>query len=209
MKPPISNRLGRVALFVVLVLLLPPFACGDDDDDNSETGDDDTHTTPIDDDNDTNSVADDDDDDTFSDDDNDNDTTDDDDNDDSTPVECGTVIRGDLEWTQCDNGEDINHYVAQTWAQNLHFDGKNDWRLPTKWELAALYDESRTIESGCYIPVHIAEPFYLSCSHVWVADVASWWDEMSWTVGFSKGDLTIMHREAEDRIRALAVRDLN
>jgi len=188
-------------IFLALALTLIS-ACknsGDDDDDDDDN-------EPADDDDDAN---DDDDDSTPADDDDDDDTLPDDDTgDDDTEEPCDTVIVGPLEWAQCDNGEDINHYDAIAYVKLLELDDKTDWRMPTRAELQSLYDESFTQDTDCYLPAHITEPFRLSCSWLWTGEVVSIYEDLAWTVGFSHGTVTIEIRDNSSRLRVLAVRDL-
>lgn len=188
-------------IFILLLALLLTFATAcknstDDDDDNDAPADDD------------NGDDDDDDDTTPADDDDNNTLPDDDTGDDDTEEPCGTVIIGPLEWTQCDNGEDINHYDAISYVKLLELDGKNDWRMPSRAELQSLYDESFTQDTDCYLPAHIVEPFRLSCSWQWTGEVVSIYEDIAWTVGFSHGTVTIEIRDNSSRLRVLAVRDL-
>jgi hypothetical protein len=71
------------------------------------------------------------------------------------------------EWAQCDNGADIDHYQAAAYVENLVLEEHDDWRLPDRAELLALYDETYEYNTECYLPVHIVEPFYLTCTFVW------------------------------------------
>jgi len=60
----------------------------------------------------------------------------------------GGVIRDNesgLDWTQSDNGADIDWHQANAWC-NQRGDG---WRLPSVDELAALYDESGQLATSC------------------------------------------------------------
>jgi hypothetical protein len=172
------------------------FACDDDDDDNNTNAPDDDDNND-DNDNDT-SPADDDDDDT---------TPPDDDDDDSTP-NCTTVVRGSLEWSTCDNGADISEYDSEAYVANLVLEGKDDWRMPTRAELQTLYDESFTQETECFLPVHIVEPFDLSCAWVWSGDIWEAYPTIGWVVGFSHGTVTIELRDLTEKVRCLAVRDV-
>jgi hypothetical protein len=192
--------------FAALLLLAAIFALvlacsSDDDDDNDTESPDDDGEVDDDDDNDDNDES------PADDDTADDDTTDDDD--DATPPECHTVIRGSLEWAQCDNGADIDHPGALSWAATLEIDGKTGWRLPKRAELQALYDAAREIDTDCFIPAHIADPFYLTCVWVWTSEyLAGFEGEVAWVVGFSQGTVTIQETVALINMRALAVRDL-
>ena len=47
-----------------------------------------------------------------------------------------------LNWTQQDNGSDVNWNQANAYCSNLRLGGYSDWRLPTIDELQAIYDPS-------------------------------------------------------------------
>lgn len=205
-----AKWLWAIVLLATLLAIGAIFACGDDDDDDNDADDDDADDDVADDDTSDDDVIDDDavDDDVMDDDTTDDDTFDDDTGDDDTTIECETVIIGNLEWTQCDNGYDINHYDAETYAADLDLADFDDWRLPTRQELLGLYDEDFTQDTACFLPAHIIEPFHLSCSWLWTGEVAPWYDEIAWSVGFTHGTVTIDLREGDQRHRVLAVRDL-
>ncbi len=192
-------------LFVLLVTIFLSAGCScsdDDDDDNDDAavGDDDE-----DDDSDDDNDIDDDDDEV------DDDTTDDDIVDDDTSnVDCTqTVERGDLEWSICDNGEDITHGDAVTYVEQLELGGHDDWRLPSWKELRELYDESREIDTDCYIPAHIVDPFVISCVWAWGAEtVVLSGEEMAMRFGFSHGSASLWGSDDGRDSRVLAVRDM-
>ena len=47
-----------------------------------------------------------------------------------------------LEW-QCESPGPMNWHAAQSYAQSLSINGKDDWRLPTARELETLLDRNR------------------------------------------------------------------
>ena len=47
-----------------------------------------------------------------------------------------------LEW-QCESQGPMNWHAAQSYAQSLSINGKDDWRLPTARELETLLDRNR------------------------------------------------------------------
>ena len=57
-----------------------------------------------------------------------------------------------LEW-QCDSPGRMNWYDAQTYAQSLSINGKDDWRLPTASELETLLDRTILLDRTVYRPV--------------------------------------------------------
>jgi hypothetical protein len=139
----------------------------------------------------------------------DDDAADDDADDDASPDCTQTVVRGNLEWSMCDNGADTTHDDAASWVAHLELGGKNDWRLPTIQELQALYDESREIATDCYIPAHIVDPFVLTCVWVWSSGtVIISGEQMAMAFGFSHGSTAPWGGDVSSRMRALAVRDM-
>jgi hypothetical protein len=141
----------------------------------------------------------------------DDDTVDDDEADDDTaePDCTQTVVRGNLEWSMCDNGADINHPDAETYVAQLDLGGHTDWRLPTVAELKALYNESREIDTDCYIPAHIDDPFVLTCVWVWSSQKTdAFGEEIAMAFGFSHGSKSPWGGDVSANIRALAVRDV-
>ncbi len=65
-----------------------------------------------------------------------------------TVVGDGTIIdnRTGLMWAQRDNGSDIDFPGAERYAARLTLGGHRNWRLPSRDELLALYDESLKLE---------------------------------------------------------------
>jgi len=156
------------------------------------------------------------DDDTTADDDADDDAADDDAVDDDTadddtaePDCTQTVVRGNLEWSLCDNGADITHGEAESYIAQLELNGKTDWRLPDMTELKALYDESREIDTDCFIPAHVVDPFALTCVWVWSSKtVVISGEELAFVFGYSHGSSAMWGADDARYARALAVRDV-
>ena len=150
------------------------------------------------------------------DDDDDNDASPTDDDDDASPTDddddasptCETVTRGSLEWSQCDNGADIDQPDAVAWAANLNLGGHTDWRLPTRAELQPLFDPTQSLVTACYLTVHIAQPFFLTCKWVWTSEVWQQEQDIAWIFDFGSGTSTIYDKNTSDNKRALAVRDI-
>jgi uncharacterized caspase-like protein len=73
----------------------------------------------------------------------------------------GTVLdtQSNLMWAAKDNGYDIkDHSNAKRYCENYRGGGYSDWRMPTRVELAGLYDKNkpRTRPGGRYKTVHVA-----------------------------------------------------
>ncbi|HOG17022.1 MAG TPA: caspase family protein [Syntrophales bacterium] len=75
--------------------------------------------------------------------------------------EDGTVLdtQTNLMWAAKDNGYDIkDHGNAKRYCENYHGGGYSDWRMPTRNELAGLYDQNkpRSRPGGKFNTVHVA-----------------------------------------------------
>ena len=63
----------------------------------------------------------------------------------------GTVLdtKTNLMWAAKDNGSDVNWPGAKSYCENFFAGNYKDWRMPTKDELASLYDAQQTREAPC------------------------------------------------------------
>ena len=63
----------------------------------------------------------------------------------------GTVLdtKTNLMWAVRDNGRMINWADAKYYCENYRGGDYKDWRMPTQYELAGLYDENKTYKSDC------------------------------------------------------------
>lgn len=66
--------------------------------------------------------------------------------DDGTVLDTGT----NLMWADKDNGVDIQWAAAKTYCESFTAGGYKDWRMPTKNELAGLYDSSHRDGQGLH-----------------------------------------------------------
>ena len=79
--------------------------------------------------------------------------------------------RTNLMWAAKDNGSDINWAIASAYCENYRGGGYKDWRMPTKDELAALYDEEISREKeGFQFTMHITELIDITACCVWAAE---------------------------------------
>jgi hypothetical protein len=120
------------------------------------------------------------------------------------PTCADTSVRGGLEWTVCDNGDDISHYCAACYAETLTVGGKSDWRLPTLDELRSLYAPGNTRVTECGSTADIADPFVLSCFYAWTGVLEG--SAAAYGVDFSLGTVQVRDRSSRESARVLAVR---
>lgn len=60
-----------------------------------------------------------------------------------------------LMWPLQDNGTDISWPAGQEFCEGFSLGGFNDWRMPTRDELASLYNVKAADSSEYYITLHI------------------------------------------------------
>lgn len=88
----------------------------------------------------------------------------------------GTVLdtRTNLMWATMDNGTTINWQNAKSYCENYRGGGYTDWRMPTQYELAKLYDSKKSQPKECLFmthDIHVAtELIEISCFCVWAAE---------------------------------------
>jgi hypothetical protein len=84
----------------------------------------------------------------------------------------GTVLdtRTNLMWAANDNGSDISWADAKSYCENYRGGGYSDWRMPTRDELAGLYDSAKTNITANGFPARLTELIWLSAPVVWASD---------------------------------------
>lgn len=109
----------------------------------------------------------------------------------------GTVIdfRGKKIWIQKDSYQELKKWInweeAQDYIRNLNrkkFAGSDQWRLPTKEELATLYDEDKSVEWNYYWTrnvVHIDPIFGNSSCCYWSSQ--SHKEKFAWGFNYIRG----------------------
>ncbi len=90
----------------------------------------------------------------------------------------GTVLdtKTNLMWATRDNGSIINWTDAKYYCENYRGGDYKDWRMPTRDELAGLYDAAKTYKSDCGDgrDVHLAtELIRIRCGWVWASETRS------------------------------------
>lgn len=134
----------------------------------------------------------------------------------SSPIGDGTVEINGLEWTAYDNGEDIDHNCAEHYVADLDYDGKDDWRLPTIAELAALYDSSDPQPVNCEeYQANINDAFVITCYLMWSNEEGEYPGTQGYKAysfigaeGQLEGSEQILEFDHRPNMRVLAVRDL-
>jgi len=78
-----------------------------------------------------------------------------------------------LMWAAKDNGSDISWTNAKVYCESYNGGGYTDWRMPTKQELASLYDEKKTRQAPCIetFSIHVAsEAIVSTCFATWTSE---------------------------------------
>jgi hypothetical protein len=86
----------------------------------------------------------------------------------------GTVLdtQTNLLWASKDNGSDINWQNAKSYCGSYRGGGYSDWRMPTKNEMASLYDATKTYRSICGYDLHLTELIRLTCVYVLASETS-------------------------------------
>jgi hypothetical protein len=84
----------------------------------------------------------------------------------------GTVLdtKTNLMWAAKDNGSNINWMDAKSYCKNYRGGGYKDWRMPTRDELAGLYDADKPYKSDCGYDVYLTGLIRLTCAWVWASE---------------------------------------
>jgi hypothetical protein len=121
----------------------------------------------------------------------------------------GTVLdtSTNLMWAAKDNGSNINWANAKSYCENYRGGGYTDWRMPTQYELAGIYDagkKSKNLPTGdCRGGYHITKLIHLTCCCPWTSE---WRDSQCGYFRFGSGTLIWIDQSADIRLRALPVR---
>ncbi len=80
----------------------------------------------------------------------------------------GTALdtKTNLMWATKDNGSNINWSDAKSYCENYRGGGYTDWRMPTKFELKSLYDDSIFGNNG----YHLTKLINLTGAFVWSSE---------------------------------------
>jgi len=111
-----------------------------------------------------------------------------------------------LMWASEDNGKSINWKNAKRYCDNYQGGGYKNWRMPTKDELAQLYDNKKSYKPAQYtkLDVHLTELIRLSTPWPWASSPSSDWRALYF--GFDTGIKNIGYRTESFAKRALPVR---
>jgi len=76
-----------------------------------------------------------------------------------------------LMWAAKDNGEDIDWSDAKSYCENYRGGGYTDWRMPTRVELAGIYDDSKITGYGFNdYPIRVTKLIKITDLWVWASD---------------------------------------
>jgi Protein of unknown function (DUF1566) len=121
----------------------------------------------------------------------------------------GTVIDSatGLEWTQADNGNDINWKQSDEWCSSLG----DRWRLTTTAELTGIFDSSGTLNTPCGgNTCMVSSKFHLTGSNYWTSEHEGrerWiGPRAAWSVNLRIGNRESSYERWISDIRALCVR---
>ncbi len=112
--------------------------------------------------------------------------------------------RTGLMWAQNDNGQNITWGDAKSYCDNYRVGDYTDWRMPTRSELAGLYDESKRKLSDCGWIVHITELIHLSCSWLWSSDTSGY---AAYYIYFDNGSQFTLPQSLDNNFRVIPVRN--
>jgi len=117
-----------------------------------------------------------------------------------------------LEWSQKDNGADVDFNGAKKFCEDLALAGHDDWRLPTLDELKGLYDEK--VEApptyqyrGKPYPLRMDPSFELTAPGIWSSSLRYENRPVAWSFFFSSGRELVTPPNASNYQRALCVRN--
>jgi hypothetical protein len=116
-----------------------------------------------------------------------------------------------LEWSQKDNGADIDFKGAKAFCDDLDLAGHDDWRLPTLEELKGLYDENVTspptyLYRGKPYPLRMDPAFALTAPGIWSSTMRYERGSVAWSFFFSSGRELSTTPNQTNYQRALCVR---
>ena len=77
-------------------------------------------------------------------------------------------------WAAKDNGSNINWQGAKSYCENYSGGGYSDWRMPTREELAGLYDAGKTQrnEANPQSALHLTELIALTSCCPWASETS-------------------------------------
>jgi len=104
-----------------------------------------------------------------------------------------------LMWVREDNGSDVNWTQAGDYCRNLTVGGYSNWRLPTIYELAGIYDQKQNVDGR-----RIKGGISLSGTWSWSSTVAG--SEEAWYFMFLSGERKSLPLYTKRHGRALCVR---
>ena len=117
-----------------------------------------------------------------------------------------------LQWSQKDNGADVDFNGAKKYCEDLTLAGHDDWRLPTLEELKGLYDEKVASPPtyqyrGKAYPLRVDPAFQLTAPGIWSSSLRYQNRPVAWSFFFSSGRELETMPNAKNYQRALCVRN--
>jgi hypothetical protein len=116
-----------------------------------------------------------------------------------------------LQWSQKDNGADVDFKGAKAFCDELTLAGHDDWRLPTIEELEGIYDENVAspptyLYRGKPYPLRMDSSFALTAPGIWSSSMRYENRGVAWSFFFSSGRQLATAPTATNYQRALCVR---
>jgi hypothetical protein len=104
-----------------------------------------------------------------------------------------------LMWAREDNGSDVNWEQAVEYCRKLNLGGYSNWRLPTIYELAGIYEPKQNVNG-----LHIKGGIRLSGTWSWSSSASNSFE--AWYFIFLSGERKSLPLYTKHRGRALCVR---
>ena len=117
-----------------------------------------------------------------------------------------------LQWSQKDNGADVDLNGAKKYCEDLTLASRDDWRLPTLEELKGIYDEKVASPPtyqyrGKPYPLRMDPAFQLTAPGIWSSTLRYENRPVAWSFFFSSGRELVTMPNASNYQRALCVRN--
>ena len=109
-----------------------------------------------------------------------------------------TDITTGLMWSKENVGGKCNWEESDKACRELGLAGHKDWRMPTRWELLTLVDDTRSSPA-------IDTSFFTNTENdwYWTSTLCAWAPSCAWVVSFGSGSANVNHRSNLAFVRAV------